>query len=124
MPEHSYLRTHDLTGEHLLINLADATSDLRRQDGSNQDRQGVTLVRQGGLSVVLTHLAAGGQLQEHAAPGAATVQVLSGHVRAQVGHEVLDLHEGHLVAFDANVRHAVEAIDESTLLLTIADVKS
>lgn len=124
MDGHTYLRTHDLAAEHLLLDLAAASEELRAHDAGAQDRQGITLVRQGGLSIVLSHLRAGSRLQEHAAPGAATVQVLEGEVRAQVGDASLDLAAGHLVAFDAKVRHSVEAVTDATLLLTLADAKS
>lgn len=119
MTEHTYLRTHDLAAEHLLIDLDAAITELNGMGPDDQDRRAVTLVKQGGLNVVLTHLNAGGMLAEHAAPGAATVQVLDGHVRIQVGADALDVPGGRLVAFDANVPHTVEAIDDSTLLLTL-----
>ena len=118
---HTYLRTHDLAAEHLLIDLAEAGTELHGMVDEGQDRRGVTLVKQGGLSVVLTHLHAGGSLDAHAAPGAATVQFLAGHVRMQVGDDTIEVKDGQLVAFDAEVRHSVEAIEDSTLLLTISD---
>jgi quercetin dioxygenase-like cupin family protein len=68
---------------------------------------------------VLTHLHAGGTLREHAAPGPATVQVLDGRVRLQIGDDSFEATAGRLVAFDAAVRHSVEALEDSTLLLTL-----
>jgi len=121
MEQHNYLRTHDLSAEHLLIDLHEAGTGLRGLASASQDRRAVTLVKQGGLNVVLTQLKAGGTLAEHAAPGAATVQVLDGHVRIQVGEETIEAAAGQLIAFDAQVRHHVEAIEDSTLLLTLAD---
>jgi len=121
MAGHTYLRTHDLSAEHLLIDLAEAVTELHGLATEGQDRRGITLVKQGGLNVVLTHLHAGGSLAEHSAPGAATVLVVDGHVRVQVGADVLDAPSGRLIAFDAGVRHEVEAIEDSTLLLTLAD---
>jgi quercetin dioxygenase-like cupin family protein len=121
MAGHTYLRTHDLSAEHLLIDLSEAVTELHGMASEGQDRRGITLVKQGGLSVVLTHLHAGGTLAEHSAPGAATVQVLDGHARVRVGDEVLDVPAGRLVAFDARVRHDVAAIEDSTLLLTLVD---
>ncbi|MCK9485142.1 MAG: cupin domain-containing protein [Dehalococcoidia bacterium] len=120
MAKHTYLRTHDLSGEHLLIDLGEAVTDLH-SDSEGQDRRGVTLVKQGGLSVVLTHLHAGATLQEHAAPGAATVQVLDGRVHARVGDQEMEVPHGRVLAFDSNVRHSIEALEDSTLLLTLAD---
>lgn len=124
MAGHTYLRTHDLAAEHLVIDLREAVTELHGLAPEGQDRRGVTLVKQGGLNVVLTHLHAGGTLAEHSAPGAATVQVLDGHVRVQVGDETLDVPAGTLIAFDAKVRHDVEALEDSTLLLTLTQAQS
>lgn len=124
MAGHTYLRTHDLSAEHLLIDLHEAATEVHGNAGADQDRGAITLVKQGGLNVVLTHLHAGTTLQEHSAPAAATVQVLDGHVRVSMGDEELDVPAGRLVAFDARVRHTVEAIEESTLLLTLADART
>ena len=116
---HEYLRTHTLQAEHLLLDLEAAARDLRSFDEA-QDRRAVTLVRQSGLNVVLVHLRAGAALEEHAAPGPVTVSVLDGHVEVMLGGESFDAPGRRLVAFDAGVRHSVRAIDDSTLLLTIA----
>lgn len=121
MAGHSYLRTHDLSAERLVIDLNEAVTELHGLAPDGQSRRAVTLVKQGGLNVVLTHLHAGGTLAEHSAPGTTTVQILDGHVRVQIGDETLDLPAGRLVAFDARVRHAVEALEDSTLLLTLSD---
>lgn len=117
---HSYLRTHDLAAEHMLIDLGEADGELRER-AAGQDRQGITLVKQSGLNVVLTFLKSGASLAEHAAPGAATVQVVEGRIRAQVGGNDVEVAAGQVLAFDADVRHSVEALEESTLLLTLAD---
>jgi len=118
MAAHSYLRTHTLEAEHLLLDLDAAATEL--QSLGDGDRHGVTLLREGGLSVVLTRLKAGSALNEHAAPGPTTVQVLDGHVRIRLADEHLDVPGGRLVAFNGGVRHSVEAIEDSTLLLTLA----
>jgi len=96
---HTYLRTHDLAAEHLLIDLAEAGTELHGMVDEGQDRRGVTLVKQAGLSV-------------------------AGHVRMQVGDDTIEVKDGQLVAFDAEVRHSVEAIEDSTLLLTISDPRN
>jgi len=123
MAGHTYLRTHDLSAEHLLIDLGEAVIELHGLADADQNRRGITLVKQGGLNVVLTHLHAGSSLAEHAAPAAATVLVLDGRVRVQVGDETFEAPSGRLIAFDAKVRHDVEAIEDATLLLTLADAQ-
>lgn len=124
MEGHTYLRTHNLEAEHMLLDLGEAVIELHAQSSRGQSRGGVTLVKQSGMSVVLSHLHAGGQLQEHAAPGAATVQVLDGRVRVQIDDQTLDVPSGRLVAFNSGVRHSIEAVDDSTLLLTLTEAGS
>ena len=108
---HTYLRTHDLSAEHLLIDLGEAVTEVHARAREGQDRSAITLV---------THLHAGSSLEEHSAPGAVTVQVLDGRVRVRVGDDTLDLPAGRVIAFDARVAHSVDALEDSTLLLTLA----
>jgi quercetin dioxygenase-like cupin family protein len=98
--------------------------ELRADTEDGKDRRAVTLIRESGMHVVLVSLKSGAAMQEHAAPGPATVQVLDGHVRLDLGDEHLDAPAGRLVAFDAGVRHLVQAIDDSTLLLTLSEPRS
>jgi quercetin dioxygenase-like cupin family protein len=119
MEGHTYLRTHNLEAEHMLLDLGEVVTELHSQSTPGQARGAVTLVKQSGMSLVLTHLHRGGTLQEHAVPGAATVQVLDGRVRVQIGDETLDVSAGRLLAFNSGVRHSVEALEDSTLLLTL-----
>ena len=119
MAGHAYLRTHNLEAEHMLLDLGEFVTELHAQSTSGQARGSVTLVKQGGMSLVLTHLHAGGTLQEHAAPSAATVQVLDGRVRVHIGDDSLEAPAGRLIAFNSGVRHSVEALEDSTLLLTL-----
>jgi quercetin dioxygenase-like cupin family protein len=119
MQGHAYLRTHDLEAEHLTLDLGQVVTELHGSVSPGRTRAVVTLVKQHGMSIVLTHLHAGAALEEHAAPGAASVQVLDGHVRVTIQDETVDAPSGRLIAFDSGVRHKVEAVDDSTLLLTL-----
>ena len=118
--ERGGLRLHKLEVEHLFVDLGEAAAQLRRSE-HRQARQSLTLARGSGLSVVLMHLQAGGSLGEHAASGPTTIHVLDGRARLALGDELLDAPAGRLIAFDGGVRHAVEAVVDSTLLLTVTD---
>ena len=117
---HTYLRTHTMSAEHLSLDLREAATELRAIK-DEQDRHAVTLVHEDGLTVVVMNLHAGAQLQQHAAPGPVTVQVLDGSVEMTVGGEQLPAPAGRLVAFAGSVPHAVRALEDSTLLLTVTD---
>ncbi len=92
---------------------AERTQDL-------QDRQGSTLVKQPNLRVVLQTMRAQDHLHEHTAPGPITVHVLQGQIRFQARDEVIYLRPGELLALPPAVPHAVEAVEDSVFLLTIA----
>lgn len=121
MEGHSYLRTHSLKGEHLILDLGGVVTELHGEAAKGQTKRAITLVKEGGLNLVLLHLHRGGVLEEHSAPGVTTVQILDGHVRMKVGDEDIDLPLGRIIAFDANVSHSVEALEDSTLILTLVN---
>lgn len=83
-------------------------------------RNGVTLVKNPELRVVLQAMGAGSRLAEHHAPGPITVQVLEGELEFSVGETVHPLHAGSLLVLPARVPHSVHAVQESVFLLTIA----
>ncbi len=60
-------------------------------------------------------------LAEHENPGEATLLVLSGRVRVSTGDVAWDGRTGDLIVIPA-ARHAVEALEDSAVLLTVAKV--
>lgn len=64
-------------------------------------------------------LRAGSQLDEHENPGEATVQVLHGRVALTAGEDTWNGSPGDLLVVP-NSRHALEAIEDSVVLLTVA----
>lgn len=121
MDGHAYLRTHRLEAEHMVLDLGEVVTEMHGASERGQARGAVTLVKESGLSVVLMHLHAGRPLQEHAAPGPITIQVLDGHVRITAGGTSLDAPAGRLVALNTGVRHNVDPLEDSTILLTVSN---
>jgi quercetin dioxygenase-like cupin family protein len=83
-----------------------------------------TLVKQPDFRILLIALQKGGRLEEHKADARISIHTLSGHVRLQLPGQAVDLPAGHLLALDRGIRHDVEAVEESALLLTISWPKS
>lgn len=68
-------------------------------------------------------LVAGQRLDEHENPGEATLQVIHGRVRLIAGEDSWEGSTGDLIVVP-NSRHALEAIEGSTVLLTVAKTRS
>jgi quercetin dioxygenase-like cupin family protein len=62
----------------------------------------------------------GACLRRHQARGTVLIQVLSGHIRARVLCETIDLTKGHVLSLDPHLIHDVEAMAHSAILIMIA----
>ena len=69
--------------------------------------------------VVVLEFAAGDELREHAARHPVIIQVVRGHVRFTLADRELDLAPGQLVHLTPMLRHAVTAVEPSTLTVTM-----
>jgi quercetin dioxygenase-like cupin family protein len=84
------------------------------------DRNAITLVKTPALSLVLLALKEGARLHEHRAEGSLAVQVVSGSVRVDAGGRRVELAPGEVLVLEPGLEHALEAVRESAVLLTIA----
>lgn len=114
---HSYIRDHPLTGRELIIDL-DQVIDELLPISPDSDRKGLALVKQAGLNMVITALAAGAQLSEHASRGVVVLQVLGGVVELRTERITQELGAGHLAVIDVLEPHGVTALEDAILLIT------
>ena len=84
------------------------------------DRFANSLVKHRDFTITLMLLRKGAQLNEHRARGSISVQLLAGAIRFAAAGAVKDLHAGMMCVLDAEIPHAVEAVEESAILLTAA----
>ncbi|WP_031496136.1 cupin domain-containing protein [Bryobacter aggregatus] len=83
-------------------------------------RRSKLLVKKDDLRVILFTMEAGAALEEHHANGSITVQVWSGQIRFRAQGEEKVLQAGQILALSRSIPHSVQAIDDSSFLLTIA----
>ena len=76
------------------------------------------------MTLVLVGLKAGNTLEEHTAPAAATVIMLSGNIIFTTDAEKITLEQGEAVTFTADVLHSVYASEDSTFLIVIGGKSS
>jgi len=79
-----------------------------------------TLYKKSDFRVLLISMEAGAQMKEHHVDGTSSVQVLKGHIRYSTQGRVYQLRTGNLLTLAASIKHEVEAMEESGLLLTIS----
>ncbi len=113
-----------LAGPVLFFNLKDELAQLKEDpEWHERHRNAVTLVKEPHLSVVLVALQKGGRLEPHKTQGPFTLQVIGGAVRVRLDKETRMVKTGELMSIEPAIAHEVEALDESAVLLTIAEPK-
>lgn len=117
------LREHPEQRFHLpqiAIDLEESVGKLQREAVSeNRNHRQETLYRRGPLTVALFLFAAGASLPQHVAEGVVTVQVLRGRLKISAEGQVHDMPAGALLILSPGVRHGVEALEASRMLLTV-----
>ena len=78
-----------------------------------------TLIRSDALEVAILGLTAGRHIARHQITGELTLQCLHGEVRIEIEPESVTLSAGMLLYLAGGVPHAVLALHDSELLLTI-----
>lgn len=100
---------------------AAAREQLERARTSSTGRSATTIY--GGhehiLRQTLIALTTGAHLTEHENPGEATLFVLHGRVRLHFGNDAWDGRGGDLLVIP-EARHSLEALEDSTAVLTVA----
>jgi quercetin dioxygenase-like cupin family protein len=113
-------RAHHVTDPMIELDLATELEAVRTSDSYQAaDHAAKTIIKQPGVTVVLIALKPGGQMREHHAGSAITVQGIDGHVEFTVGDRVVALTRGRLLTVPPGVAHGVKGMNESAFLLTI-----
>lgn len=102
--------SHAASGE--LIDVRPLGADLRQTSSS-------TLVRADHLEVFRFVLVAGKTAPDHKASGAITIQCLEGEVELEAHGRTQILRPGHMVYLADAEPHAVKALEDSSLLVTM-----
>ena len=97
------------------LNLADSIAGLKRApQWAAGDRAVEVLAKNSEMSVTLILLKRGAALKEHRARGTAALSIVSGSIRLNGA----TLGAGSVAVIDREIPHALEAIEESALVLT------
>ncbi len=82
-------------------------------------RNAITLRKGGGLNVVVLVMRAGDRVEEHSAPGPISLDVRKGRILFTAAENSVEAGRGTLISCDAQVPHAVEALEDAVCLLNV-----
>lgn len=106
--------------------LFDLNAEVARvEDAEGRAKQSASrttsmLVKYPGLRIALITMRAGTTWDDHKTDARISVQPLRGQIRFTSPDSTVNLSAGQLLILDPGVPHAVEAIEESAFLLTLA----
>lgn len=119
--EHTYLRSHRLSGDVLAFSLKGEDDALRDKAATAKSgRAAKTLVKEGRLRVTLVALRKDTSLGGHAVQGEVTIQVVRGAVRIGFDEHDIEATRATVVVLQAGVAHSVWAVRDSAILITSA----
>ena len=110
-----------LTGPALAFDLRLELATLQQEPSwQRNDRNARTLVEEPEFRLVLTALKLGAKLQAHQTSGWVSIHVTEGQLRVSVAGSDVDVPAGSVLVLARGERHAVEALEDSAFLLTVA----
>jgi quercetin dioxygenase-like cupin family protein len=86
----------------------------------NSDRNAITIFKSKGMRIVLIALHAGAVMNAHKGISIISVQVLEGRMAFATTLQTTELHKGQMLALHEGIPHSLTAIEETTVLLTLA----
>jgi quercetin dioxygenase-like cupin family protein len=102
------------------LDLANELAESEKKKPWPQGRYTQMLVKRPDLRVLPISMEKGAELKEHHVDGPITVQVLRGAVRFAAGVDARTLKTLQMVTLGASIKPAVEALEDATILVTIA----
>ncbi|MFT3824318.1 MAG: hypothetical protein QM731_10375 [Chitinophagaceae bacterium] len=116
--------THNRPGEdrvidapYVITSINDRITQLKNEEAwKSNDRNGITLFKTEGHTVVLSCFHGGTLLKHNDADSIVTIQLLQGKIKFKPGTEVVDLTAPSIINLHPNVHHEIEMIGDTALL--------
>jgi len=107
-----------LDAPYVFMDINDFIKQLKDEEAwEKNDRNGITIFKTDNLTTVLTCLHKDASIKDNTVDGLFQVQILDGKVRITTDDGDTEMKEGEMITFHPNVRHSIEALKKSTLLL-------
>jgi len=103
---------------YVFMDLGQFIKQIKTEETWNKnDRNGITIFKTENFTTVLTCLHKDASIKDNTVDGIFQVQVLSGRIRVTTNDGDVDMEEGQMIVFHPGIRHTIEALKKSSLLL-------
>lgn len=110
-----------MTGPILQFDLASETEQLRKEAAwTTTARNAKTLVKYPDLRIVLIAMKSGTRMEGHKAAGSISIHALAGKLRLHLPDQAVEIPAGLMLTLERALPHDVEALEDSSFLLTIS----
>jgi quercetin dioxygenase-like cupin family protein len=108
-----------LDGTYVFVDIPSYISQVKEEKSwEKNDRNGITVFKSSNITQVITVLHQGSAIKDNELDEYLSVQVLSGNVRISTPEGDIDAIKHQMITFHPHVRHSLEALSESIILLT------
>jgi len=108
-----------LDGTYVFIDIPSYIRQIKEEKAwEKSDRNGITVFKSDNITTVITVLQKGSAMRDSQTDEFLSVQVLDGNVRFSTPEGDIDAVKNQLITFHPQVKHSIEALSESIILLT------
>jgi len=108
-----------LDGTYVFVDIPSYIRQIREEKAwEKSDRNGITVFKSDSITTVITVLQKGSAMRDSQTDEFLSVQVLDGNVRFSTPEGDIDAVKNQLITFHPQVKHSIEALSESIILLT------
>jgi quercetin dioxygenase-like cupin family protein len=108
-----------LDGTYVFVDIPSYVRQIKEEKAwEKNDRNGITVFKSENVTQVITMLHQGSAIKDNEMEEYCTVQVLAGNVRISTAEGDIDAVKNQMITFHPHVKHSLEALSESILLLT------
>ena len=104
-----------------VFNLSSELKEMKQDESWNKHgRSSRTLHKLGAMRLVLNAMKAGTEIKTHHANGPISVHCIEGKLKFNTEVRSVTLQKGEMLTLEELIKHSVEAVEETTFLLTIS----
>jgi quercetin dioxygenase-like cupin family protein len=114
-----------LSGPYMCFDLAYETKNLLQEDiWDIESHNAITLAKYDDLRIVLISMKSGSRMDGHQAYGSISIHTLTGKLRIHLPQGTIDVAAENLVVLERSQPHDIEAMADSSFLLSVSWAKA